>query len=154
MVKRVSIFWILVIVAVAVAPLVSALPSEAQRYEARIREHAMRLGLVVKLERPPEVPARFRVKRESDFVMYRLRRTQPDPSIGASSLAVRVETTWVSVPLEKDLTDQMPALPSGVHVVELSEFSVGLYWDEKGDTEAVDLVAKALSSLLSYRSFE
>ena len=59
-----SIIWILVIIAVAAAPLVSALPTEAQRYEARIRDHAMQSGLLVKLETPPDVPARFRVRRD------------------------------------------------------------------------------------------
>lgn len=150
----VSIFWILVIVAVAVAPLVSALPSESQRYEAKIRDHAMQSGLLVKLERPPEVPARFRVSRDNNLVAYRFRRAKPEPSFSESVLAVKSESTWVSVPLEKDLTAVMPLLPSGAHIVELSEFTVSIYWDEKGDTEAVDCVADALRSLFDYRGFE
>ena len=44
-----SIVWILLIIAVAIAPLMSALPSEAQRYEAKVREHAMDRGVIVKL---------------------------------------------------------------------------------------------------------
>ena len=154
MVYSVSIIWILVIIAVAAAPLVSALPTEAQRYEARIRDHAMQSGLQVKLESPPDVPARFRVRRDTNLVAYRLRRANPDPLFTESILAVRSDSRWVSVPLEKDLADLMPTVPEGAHIVELSEFTVTLYWDEKGDTEAVDFVASALRSFLNYRGFE
>lgn len=154
MVEFVSFFWILVIIAVALAPLVSALPSEAQRYEARIREHAMQSGLLIKLETPPPVPARFRVSPEGNLVAYRLRRPKPEPAFTERVLAVKSGSTWVSVPLEKDLTGIMPAVPSGAHIAELAEFAVTLYWDEKGDKEAVDCVIDALRSLLDYRAFE
>ena len=154
MVDAVSIIWILVIIAVAAAPLVAALPTEAQRYEARIRDHAMQSGLLVKLETPPDVPARFRVRRDNNLVAYRLRRPTPEPFFIGSALAVKSDSRWVSVPLEKDLADLMPTLPEGAHIAELSEFTVTLYWDEKGDVEAVDCVASALRSLLNYRGFE
>ena len=154
MVDSVSIIWILVIIAVAAAPLVSALPTEAQRYEARIRDHAVQSGLLVKLETPPDVPARFRVLRGSNLVAYRLRRATPEPLFTQSVLAVKSNSRWVSVPLEKDLADLMPTVPDGARIAELSEFTVTLYWDEKGDTEAVDCVADALRSLLNYRGFE
>ncbi len=149
-----SIIWILVIIAVAAAPLVAALPTEAQRYEARIRDHAMQSGLLVKLETPPDVPARFRVRRDRNLVAYRLRRATPEPLFTESVLAVKSDSRWVSVPLEKDLTDLMPTLPDGAQIAELSEFTVTLYWDEKGDTEAVDCVGSALRSFLNYRGFE
>ena len=142
------------IIAVAAAPLVSALPTEAQRYEARIRDHAMQSGLQVKLETPPDVPARFRVRRDNNLVAYRLRRATPEPLFTESVLAVKSDSRWVSVPLEKDLADLMPTVPDGAYIAELSEFTVTLYWDEKGDTEAVDCVASALRSFLNYRGFE
>ena len=154
MVDSVSIIWILIIIALAAAPLVSALPTETQRYEARIRDHAMQSGLLVKLETPPDVPARFRVLRDSNLVAYRLRRATPEPLFTESILAVKSHLGWVSVPLEKDLADLMPTVPDGAYIAELSEFTVTLYWDEKGDTEAVDCVADALRSLIHYRGFE
>ena len=153
-VDSVSIIWILVIIAVAAAPLVSALPTEAQRYEARIRDHAMQSGLQVKLETPPDVPARFRVRRDNNLVAYRLRRATPEPLFSESVIAVKSDSRWVSVPLEKDLVDLIPTLPGGAHIAELSEFTVTLYWDEKGDVEAVDCVASALRSFLNYQGFE
>ena len=149
-----SIIWILVIIAVAAAPLISALPTEAQRYEARIRDHAMQSGLQVKLETPPDIPARFRVRRDNSLVAYRLRRATPEPLFTESVLAVKSDSRWVSVPLEKDLADLMPTVPDGAHIAELSEFTVTLYWDEKGDIEAVDCVVSALRSFLDYRGFE
>ncbi len=114
----------------------------------------MQSGLLVKLETPPDVPARFRVLRDSKLVAYRLRRATPEPLFTESILAVKSHSRWVSVPLEKDLADLMPTVPDGAHIAELSEFTVTLYWDEKGDTEAVDCVADALRSLIHYRGFE
>ena len=123
----VSIFWILVIIAVAAAPLVAALPTEAQRYEARIREHAMQSGLQVKLEAPPIVPARFRVCLDGNLVAYRLRRSKPESIFAESVLAVKSDSNWVSVPLEKDLENVLPTVPNGAYIAELSEFAVTLY---------------------------
>ena len=114
----------------------------------------MQSGLLVKLETPPDVPARFWVCRDRNLVAYRLRRAIPEPLFTESVLAVKSDSRWVSVPLEKDLADLMPTVPDGAHIAELSEFTVTLYWDEKGDTEAVDCVASALRSFLNYRGFE
>ena len=69
-----SIIWVLLIIAVAVAPLMSALPSEAQRYEAKIRAHAMEQGITIKLGQTPEIPARFRLPADLSLVAYRRRR--------------------------------------------------------------------------------
>ena len=149
-----SFVWIVVIVAIAAAPLVSAFPTKAQRYEARIREYAMQSGLLVKLVPPPTVPARFRVCLDSHLMAYQLRRPKPEPSLIEGALAVKSDSKWVSVPLERDLADLMPALPCGVHIAELSEFTVTLFWDEKGGREAVDCVAHALRSFLQYKGFE
>ena len=85
---------------------------------------------------------------------YRLRRPKPEPAFTERVLAVKSGSTWVSVPLEKDLTGVMPVVPSGAHIAELAEFAVTLYWDETGDKEAVDCVIDALRSLLDYRAFE
>ena len=41
---------IILIIAVAIAPLASALPSKAQRREAQLRSYASSIGLTIKLE--------------------------------------------------------------------------------------------------------
>jgi len=150
----VSIVWILLIIAVAVAPLMSALPSEAQRYEAKVRAYAMGKAISVKLGVTPEIPARFRMPAELSLVAYRRRRPKRDPLFETSHLAVKSMGVWVSVPSERPLIEGFLSLPDGVWILELGVDYVSVFWDEKGDTEAVDEVITALDNLISIQGFE
>ena len=149
-----SIVWILLIIAVAIAPLVSALPSEAQRYEAKVREHAMDRGVIVKLGSTPDIPARFRMPSDLSLVAYRRRRVDRHMSFDHPQVAVRSSGVWCSVPLEKSLTGSVLSLPDGAHIVELSEDYVSVFWDERGNVEAVDKVITVIDSLMSDHGFE
>ena len=129
-----SIFWILVIVAVAVAPLISALPNQSQRYEAKIRAHAIQSGVTIKLEPPPEIPPRFRIDRDTALVAYRLRHA--------------------TVPNEGVLSGYISELPAGAHIVTLSKHDVTIFWDERGDIDAVNAVVAGLHFFLENPRFE
>lgn len=138
-----SIIWILLIIAVAVAPLMSALPSEAQRYEAKIRAHAMEQGITIKLGQTPEIPARFRLPLDLSLVAYRRRRLERDQRFDESRLAVKSLGNWVSVPLEKPISEGLLSLPDGAWIAELGVDYVSIFWDEK--------VISMRSTLLSRR---
>lgn len=150
----VSIIWILLIIAVAVAPLMSALPSEAQRYEAKIRAHAMEQGITIKLGQTPEIPARFRLPGDLSLVAYRRRRLERDQRFDESRLAVKSLGSWVSVPLEKPISETLLSLPDGAWIAELGVDYVSVFWDEKGDIDAVDAVIATLNHLESVPGFE
>lgn len=149
-----SIIWILLIIAVAVAPLMSALPSEAQRYEAKIRAHAMEQGITIKLGQTPEIPARYRLPPDLSLVAYRRRRPERDQRFDESQLAVKSLGTWVSVPMEKPISEDLLSLPDGSCIAELGVDYVSIFWDEKGDIDAVDAVISVLENLLGVPGFE
>ena len=149
-----SIIWIILIIAVAVAPLVSALPSEAQRYEAKIRAYAMEQGITIKLGQTPEIPARFRLPAGLSLVAYRRRRPKRDQRFDESRLAVKSLGNWVSVPLEKRVSEALLSLPDGAWIAELGVDYVSVFWDEKGDIDAVDAVIATLEHLESVPGFE
>ena len=149
-----SIIWIILIIAVAVAPLVSALPSEAQRYEAKIRAYAMEQGITIKLGQTPEIPARFRLPAGLSLVAYRRRRPKRDQRFDESRLAVKSLGNWVSVPLEKRVSEALLSLPDGAWIAELGVDFVSVFWDEKGDIDAVDAVIATLEHLESVPGFE
>ena len=149
-----SIIWILLIIAVAVAPLMSALPSEAQRYEAKIRAHAMEQGITIKLGQTPEIPARFRLPADLSLVAYRRRRLERDQRFDESRLAVKSLGNWVSVPLEKPISETLLSLPDGAWIAELGVDYVSVFWDEKGDIDAVEAVIAALNHLESVPGVE
>ena len=149
-----SIIWILLIIAVAVAPLMSALPSEAQRYEAKIRAHAMGQGIIIKLGQTPEIPARFRMPADLSLVAYKRRRRERDQRFDESRLAVKSSGNWVSVPLEKPISEAFMSLPDGAWLAELGVDYVSVFWDEKGDIDAVDAVIATLENLEGVPGFE
>lgn len=149
-----SIFWILVIVAVAVAPLISALPNQSQRYEAKIRAHAIQSGVTIKLEPPPEIPPRFRIDRDTALVAYRLRHAKADDRDRNSETAVRVGDVWLTLPNEGVLSGYISELPAGAHIVTLSKHDVTIFWDERGDIDAVNAVVAGLHFFLENPRFE
>lgn len=150
----VSIIWILVIIAVAVAPLVSALPSESQRYEAKIRAHAMDQGITVKLGVTPIIPPRFRMPEDLSLIAYRRRRLKRDQRFDEAHLAAKSQGVWVSVTTEKPLSEPFSSLPDGAWIAELGVDYVSIFWDEKGDIDAVDAVIAVLASLIDVHGFE
>lgn len=150
----VSIVLILLIIAVAAAPLMSALPSKVQRYEARIRDHASQCGISIKLESPPEIPARFGYRASSHVVAYKKRRLEACLACVEPKLAVRVDGVWASIPLEQPINQCFDELPEGVQIMELAEYYVSVYWNEKGGEDAVSLVDETLTQMLVMSGFE
>ena len=132
----------------------SALPSEAQRYEAKIRAHAMEQGISIKLGLTPEIPARFRLPSDLSLVAYRRRRLERDQRFDEPLLAVKSMGNWVSVPLEQPISEPLMSLPDGAWIAELGVDYVSIFWDEKGDIDAVDTVITALDNFVSVPGFE
>ena len=149
-----SALWILLIIAVAMAPLLSALPTEAQRYEAKIRAHAMDRGISVKLGLTPEIPARFKMPSDLTLVAYRRRRAQRDARFETPLLAVKSMGNWVNVTSEMTLSSSITPLPQGAWIAELGLDYVSIFWDESGGIEAVEQIIEGLDSLIGVHAFE
>ena len=69
-------------------------------------------------------------------------------------LAVRVKGVWASVPLEQSINQCFEKLPEGVQIMELAEYYVSVYWNEKGGEDAVSSVDETLTQMLVMSGFE
>ena len=141
-------FLIILIVFVAISPLLSMAPGRRQRQLARVRQHAQTGGLVVGLKEPPVSSG----QRPSDGKMacYRLQR-HPDETIKGviGKQFFPSEEGWHgSGEVEGPVRSLLQQLPAGCAAVSIDGHGCSVYWDESGDTEAVDLLRGIMVDLL------
>jgi hypothetical protein len=60
---------------------------------------------------------------------------------------VKTREGWVSPDSERLLPEALTALPDGVVLVTLGLHVLQVFWDEKGDEEAVDRIVGVLDEL-------
>jgi hypothetical protein len=145
--------YLLIIVAVAfvLMPVFWLMPSPAQKRQARLRQQAMSLGLIVKVCNMPQ--SRTAVVRKEEAVkgvLYRLPINGRDGAKVKASLLQRVDQDTEASGNEdvKEVLDQtLQTLPASVQAVECNATSVGAYWREQGDEAAVDQIHQALLAL-------
>ncbi len=141
---------IILIIAVAIAPLASALPSKAQRREAQLRSYASSIGLTIKLEPIPDIPARFRFSPSPNLVAYRLRDASGEDRVQDKLLLLREGEQWID-----SLTESAWKLPhDGVWVGEVAVITRGVATvgcHEKGAEADVDRLHKLLRDLLAFQ---
>lgn len=127
---------------VALAPLLSMMPSRRQRDLADLRQAAASSGLYVKLER----------EDETERVFYGCRRQRGDTTALPAALH-RQGDAWVqergSWPPER--IEALSELPAGVDLVREDREGIGFYWDEQGSREDVQKFARLLRALLGRR---
>ena len=111
---------IILIIAVAIAPLASALPSKAQRREAQLRSYASSIGLTIKLEPIPDIPARFRFSPSPNLVAYRLRDASGEDRVQDKLLLLREGEQWIDTSTESTVTLPMDDGPSGTEIAVVS----------------------------------
>lgn len=135
-----SYLLIIFVIFVALAPLLSMMPSRRQRALADLRQAAASSGLYVKLER--EGPGEERV-------YYGCRRQRGDNK-AAPALLVQTPDGWQQErgnwPAER--LQALSALPAGVGLLREDGEGIALTWDEQGTREDVDAIARALRQLL------
>jgi len=130
--------------AVAIAPLVSVMPSKAQRRKAALRDRARELGLRVSLRPLPDVPPRFRFVPEGELVSYE--RLLPK-SLHQSARCLRYVKCggeWLPISRETEPPDWLALLPDSVALVELSEAAISIFWDENGAIEDLEYISQAI----------
>lgn len=142
---------IILIIAVAIAPLASALPSKAQRREAQLRSYASSLGLTIKLEQIPDIPARFRFSPSQNLVAYRLRDADAEDGLEDKRLLLRVDGQWVDTSTESAVTLPMDDSPSGAEIAIVNRGVATVFWNERGDESDVDRLHRLLRDLLAFR---
>ena len=133
--------------AVVVAPLMSAMPSQSQRAKAALRDQARACNLRVSLRPLPPIPARFRFASDDEFACYESRLSVHLHLAGRDERFVSIDGEWSPTTGVSTAPKWLSALPSGVAFVELSEQTVSIFWNEKEGVEGLHMLSQAIDSI-------
>ena len=135
---------ILLGLAVVVAPLMSAMPSKAQRAKAELRDLARAHDLRVSLRPLPAVPARFRFEPEDELACYERRFPVSQQKSGGEAHYLCVDGQWWPTTGVEDAPGWLQFLPLGAAYVECRNESVSIFWDEKAGPEGLAKISQAI----------
>ena len=135
---------ILLGLAVVVAPLISAMPSKAQRAKAGLRDQARAHDLRVSLRPLPAVPARFRFEPEDELACYERRFPVLQQKSGGKAHYLCVDGQWWPTTGVDDVPGWLHYLPLGTAFVECRDESVSIFWDEKAGPEGLAKISQAI----------
>lgn len=146
-----SYLIIVLVVALALAPIMAFKPSKAQKHQVALRDRARELGLQVQIGDLPQTH-RQQVRREDPQlgVIYRLLWRHPDARfVQIHYLLHRDETEPNRDPpaIRDALQQVLAALPAAVIAVDFTNVGVAVYWREQGDTATVAAIAEQLRAL-------
>lgn len=151
-------FWIIVILALIVSPLMAMRSSPREKRQQAVRQLAGQQGLCVQLARRPDARDD---ERDLDSTCYRLPwEGKPPESLRNwvlthnSSRGMAAEWAgwrWFEGPapgrLEAALGKIIEQLPEGTTGLVVDRAGVGLHWDERGGEQQVAAVADGLKAL-------
>ena len=135
---------ILLGLAVVIAPLMSAMPSKAQRAKAGLRDQARAYDLRVSLRPLPAVPARFRFEPEGELACYERRFPVSQQKSGGQEHYLCVDGQWWPTTGVEDAPGWLHYLPLGAAYVECRDESVSIFWDEKAGPEGLAKISQAI----------
>ena len=137
--------WLLIIfiVFVALAPLMTIMPTRAQKKVVNLREAAAVAGLQVQLQEPPGLALDKRLSACYGIRVGRQQRMQLEGSF------VREETGWRNLDRRGDA---LPAVkldfPEGVSHLVLTPDTLLAFWDEHGEIADVERLKLGLEVVL------
>ena len=132
--------------AVVIAPLISAMPSKAQRRVAAVRDRAKDLGLRVSLRPVPAVPARFRFEPERDLACYQQVQSRAKSELGEQRAYVFSDGPWQPTQGASIAPAWLTILPLGASLVEVSDRYLSIFWDEREGLEGLEMIRQAIDS--------
>ena len=133
--------------AVVIAPLMSAMPSKAQRAKASLRDEVRSCSLRVSLRPLPAIPARFRFQSDDEFACYERRLSADRHRAGRDEAYVSVEGIWSPTTGVGSAPDWLGALPPGAAFVVLSEHTVSIFWNEKEGPDGLAELSQAIDMI-------
>ncbi|ADZ91496.1 hypothetical protein [Marinomonas mediterranea] len=155
----------LIVILITVSLMGSALwvlPSKRERQKMALRMHARKCQLTVQLT-SIDLPDKWdKVTNSQKTCAYRYIRPKTVKGFGPVILFTPYEvwkyvkvdgSWWVSkeVPITQAIHDGMMALEGIADAVEVTESTVSVYWNEKGDEKTVDRIASLIKSLSEVR---
>lgn len=140
--------YLLVLLAVAavLGPLMAVLPSRRQRTLAALRDRARELGLNVAIRGPDNVPPRLQRATDVPLVTYSLRWPPRTASTVRRDMYVRTRDGWQSRSSEP-VPAELESLPESLEVVLVGWDDIRLFWDERGEADAVETLAQVAYKL-------
>lgn len=138
---------ILLVLALAIAPLSHFFPSKRQRLVARMREYAAVNGLFVEFRDLPANAERQRVHSErQNQVIYYGKRLPPSRDKPRSKLAwLPGEEGWVGLGHRQPAPDVCSQLPVSIQALGVDESSCGVYWQEQGSEADVEKIVTVVA---------
>lgn len=144
---NVSYLIIVLVIAVALAPLSHFMPSKAQRKVARLREYAALHGLYVEFRDVPKAARIAPPKQTRETIYYgkrvRMRRGGPEKPLAW----LHSDEGWEAVSRHDPVPPELTALPEGVLGASADPDSCGIYWSETGEEEHIDQICEVLEGL-------
>ena len=143
-----DILIILLVVALAIAPLTNFLPSKRQRAVARLREYAAVHGLFVEFrDLPGSEQSRIGEAQRPEQIIYygiRLPPSRGEPRPRQAWLATG--EGWRGVGHRAPEPACTAQLPAEILALSREETSCGIYWKEPGGEAEVQQIVDALKS--------
>jgi hypothetical protein len=140
---------IILVVALALAPLSHFVPSKRQRAVARMRESAALKGLFVEFRQLPgqSGPDAVRSTRGNEGVIYYGKRLPPARGVSIPRGSwVRLEEDWRSTRGTDTPPESLAGLPVSVLAASVDEGSCGIYWRESGGPEDLAQIIAVIES--------
>lgn len=142
---------IILILAVALAPLLHVVPSKYQRRVARLREFAALQGLFVEFRTIPEgtlTAAETAGHARGKTIYYGL-RIPATGRLDRQRLAwVNSEEGWRSLPRGGSVPSPLKDLPGVVFAASIDEGSCGIYWQEGGEEAEIAQIIEVLRRMI------
>ena len=135
---------------VLLGAVATALPSPRMRHAMRLRAHAARSGLQVRLLGAGGEPLPAALAAVEADVAYHL--PHPVGATGAVWAATRTATGWTwlrpaPAPALADATRLLERLPGDARACAGDARAIRVYWNEAGPLSAVDALAETLRAL-------
>ena len=143
-----EILIILVVVALALAPLTNFIPSKRQRHVARLREYAAVHGLFVEFrDMPGSEVSRLGERQRPQQLIYYGKRLPPSRKDPRPRLAWLLEDEgWRGLEHRREVPASAGGMPPSVLALSQEEGSCGAYWREPGDEAEVQQIIEALEA--------
>ena len=133
---------IIIVVALALAPLGHFIPSKRQRAQARMREYAALHGMFVEFRDPPSRDGSHVAVRDVIYYGMRLPHRRARPIDSAAWL--RTQEGWRSVGRRLPVPAPVQDLSMEINAVSVDQSSCGVYWTESTGEAGVEHVRQIL----------
>ena len=137
---------ILVVMALAVAPLLHFVPSPKQRRISAMRERAALGGLFVEFRDLPVVgnSAQLPQPPKGSVIYYARRLPPPRGKTERRAIWLKRGEAWQGSQLGAELPAELEDIADIAMAVSLENGSCGVYWQEQGDEEDVERIVAAV----------